>query len=187
VARNLGKSRLKVEVPPVAEEDSPAGEAARRIIAKSAFVTTHHFNLPEDRDWLGVILGARYDGSSVIVADGAPPTDSLETYQPSDIPGGRAPHLWLDAGRGSGSSLYDHIGPGFTLIRFTGADTAGLEAAARGRGVPLKVADVALPAARTLYDCDLYVLRPDGYIAWRGHAVPEDAGALLDTLRDGRP
>ena len=30
VARNLGKSRLKAEVPAIAEEDSPAGEEARR-------------------------------------------------------------------------------------------------------------------------------------------------------------
>ena len=57
VARNLGKQRVRAHVTPVAEEDLPAGEAARAEIAQSQFVTTHHFTLPEDRDFLGVILG----------------------------------------------------------------------------------------------------------------------------------
>ena len=80
------------------------------------------------RDWLGVILGSRYDGSPVIVSDQAPAADSLETYRPSDIPGGRAPHLWLDDGRSHGSSLYDHLGPGFTLFLFKDKDVSKLVA-----------------------------------------------------------
>jgi 2-polyprenyl-6-methoxyphenol hydroxylase-like FAD-dependent oxidoreductase len=182
VARHLGKGRVKVEVPPVAEEDSPAGEAARRELAQQPFVQTHHFNLPEDRDWLGVILGARYDASPLIVSDAPPPPDSLERYQPSDVPGGRAPHLWLDSGRGPGSSLYDHFGLGLTLLRFADADVTALEATARERGIPLEVFDVSLPQARKLYARGLYLVRPDHCIAWRGDAVPKDAGALLDTV-----
>ena len=87
VARNLGKQRVRAHVTPVAEEDSPAGEAARAEIAQSQFVTTHHFTLPEDRDFLGVILGSRYDGSPLIVADAPEPPDSRERYVPSDHPG----------------------------------------------------------------------------------------------------
>jgi 2-polyprenyl-6-methoxyphenol hydroxylase-like FAD-dependent oxidoreductase len=182
VARNLGKSRKKADVPAIAEEDSPAGEEARRQLAQQPFVQTHHFNLPEDRDWLGVILGARYEDSPLTINDGPSPADSLERYQPSDIPGGRAPHLWLDQGRGPGSSLYDHLGPGLTLLRFAGADTAALEVAARDRGIPLKVFDVTLADAQTLYARKLYLVRPDHCIAWRGDALPVDAGALLDTV-----
>lgn len=182
VARNLGKSRLKAEVPPIAEEDSPAGEQARRELAQQPFVQTHHFNLPEDRDWLGVILGARYDGSPLVVSDGPPPTDSLERYQPSDVPGGRAPHLWLDAGRAQGSSLFDHFGLGLTLLRFAQADVAPLERAAAARGIPLKIYDVPLQQARTLYSRELYLIRPDHYIAWRGNALPDNAVELLDTV-----
>jgi 2-polyprenyl-6-methoxyphenol hydroxylase-like FAD-dependent oxidoreductase len=188
VARNLGKLRLKADVTAVAEEDSPAGEAARQELAKSPFVTTHHFTLPEDRDWLGVILGSRYDDSPIVVSDCAPPPDSLERYVPSDIPGGRAPHLWLDQGRAAGSSLFDRLGPGFTLLRLTGErDTSPLEDAARVRGVPLTVLDIASPAARELYARSLYLIRPDRYIAWRGDELPRDVDALLDTVRGRRP
>jgi len=49
----------------------------------------------------GVQIGGRYDGSPVIVADGEPPADTFpdtyDEYMPIGIPGGRAPHLWLDA------------------------------------------------------------------------------------------
>ena len=182
VARNLGKSRLKAEIPAVAEEASPAGEAARRALAQQPFVQTHHFNLPEDRDWLGVILGARYDGSPLVVSDGLPPPESLERYVPSDIPGGRAPHLWLDKNRGKGSSLFDHFGLEFTLLRFADADVAALERAAKERGIPLKVFDVRLPDAKTLYARKLYLIRPDHYIAWRGDALPGAIGEFLDRL-----
>jgi 2-polyprenyl-6-methoxyphenol hydroxylase-like FAD-dependent oxidoreductase len=183
VARGLGKTRIKVEVPAVAEEDSPAGQSARNIIAQSPFVTTHHFTLPEDRDFLGVILGARYDGSPLIVADGPPPADSLEHYVPSSIPGGRAPHLWLDRARGPGSSLYDHIGSGFALLRFGGSsDTSRLETAAQSGEIPLQIVDVQLPEARALYDRNFYLVRPDGYIAWCGDALPNDVDGLLDIV-----
>jgi hypothetical protein len=47
------------------------------------------------------------------------------------------------------------------------------------RKIPLKLLDVHLPEARPLYGCDLVLIRPDGYIAWRGDRVPDDADALL--------
>ena len=56
----------------------------------------------------------------------------LRRYMPSGVPGGRAPHYWLDAGRGYGNSLFDHFGTGFTLLRL-GGKAAGRRAA-RGRG-----------------------------------------------------
>jgi hypothetical protein len=188
VARGLGKTRIKVDVPAVAETDTPAGEAARGVIAQSPFVTTHHFTLPEERDFLGVILGARYDGLPLIASDAAPPEESLERYRPSDVPGGRAPHLWLDGGRGPGSSLFDRFGRGFTLLRVGDAshDVALLTEAASARGMPLTIVDVDLPQARELYGCKLYLVRPDFYIAWRGDELP-DAGALLDRVAGRAP
>jgi hypothetical protein len=177
-----------VEVPAVAEQDSLAGQTARDIVAQSPFVTTHHFTLPEDRDFLGVILGARYDGSPLIVSDEPPPADSLEGYVPSSIPGGRAPHLWLDRDRGHGSSLYDRLGCGFALLRFGGSsDTSKLDDAARSGEIPLQIVEVALPEARALYDRNFYLVRPDGYIAWRGDALPDDVDGLLDILLGRKP
>ena len=187
VARGLGKTRIKVEVPVVAEEDSPAGQMARDAIARHPFVTTHHFTLPEERDWLGVILGARYDGSPLIASDRSPPAESLEQYKPSDIPGGRAPHLWLESGRGPGCSLFDHLGQGFTLLCFTNSsDALKLENAAQQRHIPLSVIDLSSVDAQSLYSQKFYLVRPDHYIAWRGDTLPGDVGALLDTLSGNR-
>jgi 2-polyprenyl-6-methoxyphenol hydroxylase-like FAD-dependent oxidoreductase len=42
------------------------------------------------------------------------PEYSLSDFTPSTFPGCRTPHLWLADGR----SLYDALGPGFTLLRF---------------------------------------------------------------------
>ena len=91
------------------------------------------------------------------------------------------PHCWLGPGRGYDDSLFDHLGKGFTLIRLGGkpADTSSLAAAARERHVPLKVLEVPAPEARDLYGCDLALVRPDQYVAWRGNASPADPGKLM--------
>jgi 2-polyprenyl-6-methoxyphenol hydroxylase-like FAD-dependent oxidoreductase len=188
-ARELGLSRHDVAVTPVIEEDSPAGEKARQEVQQSDFITKSHFLVPEDRDSLGVTLGARYDGSPIIAADGAPPADSLETYAPSSVPGGRAPHLWIGEGRGMGHSLYDHLGPGFTLLCVATApeDADRFEDAARNRGLPMKILAVDHPDARKLYDRRLYLIRPDQCIAWRGDDVPDDLDGLLSLVTGGKP
>jgi len=130
---------------------------------------------------LGVQLGARYDGSPIVAGEGAPPADSFENYTPTGVPGGRAPHIWLDGRRETGDSLYDRLGAGFTLLRLGGktADTAGIAAAAARRAIPLGVLDVESAAARELYQRDLVLIRPDQYVAWRGNRPPEDADRLL--------
>jgi len=52
----------------------------------------------------------------------------MDSYTPSTVPGCRTPHLW----RKDGSSLYDAMGPEFTLLRI---DSAVECRAAAGRGV----------------------------------------------------
>src|SRR5262249_40723117 len=96
VARQMGKAWAELGVTPAIEQDSAVGAAERARAAQSSFVLNNHFVLPEERDFLGVVLGARYDGSPLVVADGSPPADDVETYTASSAPGGRAPHLWLD-------------------------------------------------------------------------------------------
>jgi len=180
VAREMGKAWHDLDVTAAIEQNSAEGAAERERAAQSSFVVENHFVRPEDRDWLGVVLGARYDGSPIVVADAPPPHDELETYTPSSVPGGRAPHLWLDSGRGRGSSLYDRFGPYFTLLRFAGAgDTASLEAAASRADMPLKVVDVTIPDAGALYERKLVLVRPDQHIAWRGDELPQDVDALV--------
>jgi 2-polyprenyl-6-methoxyphenol hydroxylase-like FAD-dependent oxidoreductase len=179
VARGMGKAWHDIEVTPVIEHDTPEGAAERARAAQSSFVLKNHFVLPEERDFLGVVLGARYDGSPVIVADGAAPEAGIETYSPSSVPGGRAPHLWLDDERGAGSSLFDRLGRYFTLLRFANADTAALERAAGRAGVSLDIVDVSHANARELYPRKLALVRPDQHVAWRGDELPHDTEGLL--------
>jgi 2-polyprenyl-6-methoxyphenol hydroxylase-like FAD-dependent oxidoreductase len=145
VARDMGKAWHDIEVRPPIEQNSPDGAAERARAAQSSFVLKNHFVLPEERDSLGVVLGARYDGSPLIVPDGVPPANEVETYTPSSVPGGRAPHLWLDEARGQGSSLFDRLGRYFTVLRFAHADTTALERAAQDAGVPMDL--VRCPAS----------------------------------------
>jgi hypothetical protein len=83
--------------------------------------------------------------------------------------------VWLDDGRGPGSSLFDRLGIGFTLLRLgpRASDGASLLEAAKKRGMPMSVLDVPDRDARDLYGCDLCLIRPDQHVAWRGDAVQE--------------
>ena len=174
-ARELNKHLANM--PPIDDiaEDTPAGAATRRI------VSAHLATMTEEYASIGVQLGARYDGSPIMVANGTPPADDYLNYMPSGVPGGRAPHYWVGPGRGHDHSLFDRFGKGFTLLRLGGkvANTSAIEAAARKRGIPLTVLDVPAPDARDLYGRDLALIRPDQYIAWSGNAPPTDAEALL--------
>ncbi len=171
LACNIGDTPVAPEI----EEDSAAGAAARS--EAGAFLST----FGEEFASLGVQLGARYDGSHIVVSDGiAPPADDPVTYVPSACPGGRAPHLWFP----DRSSLFDHFGLGFTLLRLPGCrqDTRALESAARSRGVPLTVLDVAVAEGRALYERDLALIRPDQHVAWRGNRLPDDCEALIERV-----
>ena len=111
-ARQLSKNIGDIAIPTAVEENSPAGEQARRELG--AVLST----CGEQYGSIGVQLGARYDGSPIVAEDGgAPPADDFIDYTPSSVPGGRAPHFWMDEGRGFGSSLFDRLGTGFTLLR----------------------------------------------------------------------
>jgi 2-polyprenyl-6-methoxyphenol hydroxylase-like FAD-dependent oxidoreductase len=128
----------------------------------------------------GLQLGYRYESSPICVDDGtAPLPDDPEKFVPSARPGSRAPHALLADGR----STLDLFGRGFVLLRFGDVPTAALEQAARSRGVPLTVAEIGEPEAAALYGKKLVLVRPDGHVAWRGDAVAESAGTLIDRVR----
>jgi Aromatic-ring hydroxylase, C-terminal len=160
------------------EEDNAEGEAARRRVG------AHLSTFGEAFSSIGLQLGVRYDGSPIIVPDGVPPADNFSRYTPSSVPGGRAPHFWMDEWRGRGSSLYDRLGIGFTLLKLGrhAAGSAALEAAARRRGIPLDVLDIPSETARDLYGRDLVLIRPDQHVAWRGNQPSQDPDMLWNKL-----
>jgi hypothetical protein len=174
-ARRLTANIGETDVDPAIEQSTPAGDAAR-LKASRMFA-----GFSEQFASIGVQLGARYDGSPVIGEGGSPPADSLTSYVPTSAPGGRAPHVWLDAGRGLGSSLFDRLGRGFTLLRLgpRSPDVSGIVETALIRQMRLDVLDIADSDTRDLYGCDLALIRPDQYVAWRGNGAMKDAEAVL--------
>jgi hypothetical protein len=101
-------------------------------------------------------------------------------YTQTARPGSRAPHVWLSDGR----STLDLFGRGFVLLRFEpGAKTSELEDAAKRRGVPLEVVDLDNDEARRLYVNRLVLVRPDGFVAWRGDALPHSPADIIETVR----
>ena len=175
-ARAIAKQVGVLDIPTGMEEDLTIGAQQRQEVG--AQISTY---LGTQFAPIGVELGARYDGSSIVASDEAAPTDSIVQYIPTGQPGGRAPHSWLGAGRGIGDSLYDRLGNGFTLLRLgrKSTDGASLVEAAKKSGVPLDILDVADAATRDLYGADLVLIRPDQHIAWRGAKSPSDASAIL--------
>jgi 2-polyprenyl-6-methoxyphenol hydroxylase-like FAD-dependent oxidoreductase len=156
---------------PEIEDETPAGEAARRRAGE--YYAAHgraEFNIP------GVTFGGRYDGSPAIVPDGTqPPPDTANSYVPSACPGGRPPHLWLADGR----SLYDCFGFEWTLLRLGAAEGRRFTESS----LPLAVVDMKTEEARELYQADLVLIRPDQIVAWRGSSDAE-AGAIIEKLID---
>jgi 2-polyprenyl-6-methoxyphenol hydroxylase-like FAD-dependent oxidoreductase len=132
---------------------------------------------------LGVVLGGRYGDSPAIVPDGTrPPREQVTEYEPSACPGCLAPHLWMP----DGTSLYDHFGPGFTLLADRGAapaDVSRLERAATERTVPLRVVTLADARFPALYQARFALVRPDQHVAWRGDRLPPDCLDLVDRAR----
>src|SRR5262249_47132686 len=125
-----------------------------------------------------------YDASPIIAYDGEPhPSYTMHDFASSTVPGCRMPHQWL----GDGRSLYDVLGPGYTLVRLDPAvSVGGIVAAAARRNGPLAVLDVTAPEARALYARNLVLVRPDQHVAWRGDEEPVAALELIDCVRGAR-
>jgi 2-polyprenyl-6-methoxyphenol hydroxylase-like FAD-dependent oxidoreductase len=160
------------------ERPGAQGDRARTDLGE--LILRH--KLPEFRS-LGVVLGYRYRGSPITVPDGtdAPP-EEVTDYRPSAHPGCLAPHLWL----GDGSSLYDHFGPGFTLLlrgEQSMEKALTLQQAAAARQLPLELVAVAEPRFGELYEAEFALVRPDQHVAWRGDRLPGNPLELLDRVR----
>lgn len=163
-------------VRPGLEDAGLLGEATRREVGEIIQATK-----VREFKTLGLVLGARYADSPIVVSDGsAPPAEQVMLYVPSAHPGCLAPHLWL----ADGSSLYDHFGKGFTLLVTHGAydDAERLAALAAERNIPLKILSLGDERLRARYEARFALIRPDQHVAWRGDEIPADMKSLLDTV-----
>jgi len=156
---------------PGLEEDGPRGEAIRREVGDAILASkAREFNT------LGLVLGAHYCGSPAVVPDGSvPPPEHHAHYVPSATPGCLAPHAWL----ADGSSLYDHFGPGLTLLETDGGDGGPMAQAAARLGIPLRRLAPGDPRLRRHYQARFALIRPDQHVAWRADALPADPAAVL--------
>jgi 2-polyprenyl-6-methoxyphenol hydroxylase-like FAD-dependent oxidoreductase len=168
--------RRRGAVPDDIEDAGPQGERAREQVGR----LTYEINV-QQYACAGLNFGTYYDRSPIIAYDGAGhPAYTMDHYTPSTVPGCRTPHLW----REDGSSLYDAMGEGFTLLRFDPlVDVEALEMAARARGVPLKILDIEKSSAVISDGNALVLSRPDQHVAWRGSEVPADPVGLIDRVR----
>ncbi|WP_370181665.1 FAD-dependent oxidoreductase [Rhodococcus wratislaviensis] len=149
-------------------QDGPAAEEARRRTAEALAVKKSEFHS------LGLVLGYAYTDSPVIVPDGStPPAEDPVEYVPTACPGALLPHAWW----GDGRSLYDVLGPEYTLVVLDAAGSSwhtaeldALTAKAAELGVPLTV--LRLPdtdgSLGGLFGAPFVLVRPDQHVAWRG-------------------
>jgi 2-polyprenyl-6-methoxyphenol hydroxylase-like FAD-dependent oxidoreductase len=171
-------ARARAEVPAAIEDAGPDGDAVRERFGRMVY----ELNVPQYCCG-GLNFGYFYDRSPIIAYDGeAPPAYTMYDFAPSTVPGCRTPHVWLKDGR----SLYDAMGPGFTLLRFDRSVAAdGLVGAAAKRGVPFVLLDVEVEDGP--YRHKLVLSRPDQHVAWRGNEQPDDPIALIDLIRGATP
>lgn len=127
----------------------------------------------------GLNFGIQYENSPIIIYDdGVAPKFDVSEYTPSTVPGCRAPFFVFAE---TGVPVMDRFGDGYTLlVSDDEIDTGGLAAAAKARGMPFKVINIAHePQARRHYDHKLVLVRPDDRIAWRSNSAPADPVQIL--------
>jgi len=172
VLENIEAMRSGGSIPPALVADTPEGAAIRQFLGQRLF----EINVPQMSPE-GLNFGYYYEGSPIIAYDGeAAPTYDMGAFTPSTAPGCRLPHFRL----ADGSSVYDRLGPDYTLINF-GGDQGPLVDAAAEAGVPLKIVEASRPA-EAVFRHQLMIVRFDEHIVWRGDA-PADAQALMSRLK----
>ncbi|PCI54736.1 MAG: hypothetical protein COB36_09395 [Alphaproteobacteria bacterium] len=157
------------------DEDTAEGETARQTLVSELDGQVGLI------DSSGLLLGYRYEGSSICVSDGteAVPFDP-QHYWPTTRPGHRLPHLWVK----EGVSVLDLLGREFTLIRTDpDVNVDDFRGAAEAAGLPLKILDVSAEIFAETYEKKLVLVRPDLMVAWRGDTTPNDVTAVIDQVR----
>jgi putative polyketide hydroxylase len=151
----------------------------------------------EEAPMFNVLIGYQYRSTAVLFDDPAPPaSDAVSLVDELRAqPGTRVPHVWVQHG-GSRVSTIDLAAAGFTLFTgSSGADWATAADAVSARlNVPVSVHRIDTQGQWAqltgLAADEALLVRADGFIGWRGGAVPssheERLGAALCQIL-GRP
>jgi len=171
---NAGRRKWRSAWRPQIRDKTPEGAEIRANVAKIADKEQRKSN-----EILGIEAGYRYIDSPLIWPEpGEGPDPNNPDYVPTTWPGFRLPHVWLE----DGSAIQDQLGKGYTLLRFDNdrVDMTDLIAAFEGTGAPFEVLAIDDAHAVEVYEgYELFLLRPDLHIVWRGNDAPEDAELLV--------
>ena len=117
-----------------------------------------------------------YAGSPV-VSDGAGASGAVGEH----LHRARAGHHLSPVALANGSSVFDLLSDGFTLISLgdNPAEVAGFAAAATRLGVPLEVIETPLCDSTARWQARLILVRPDHFVAFAGDTLPASPVVLL--------
>ncbi len=160
--------------------ESAQAMARRHDDPEAMFKVVANFEAIADAE--AQVLGLTYEKGALIPDGTTPPPFRADYYWPTDRPGSRFPHVWMDASWTE--STIDWFDTRFVLVcgpnadewRRAGEQIAGLSA------VPLAVRSLVTMASPCTIEPDGAVLvRPDGFVAWRpaGAEVRGDREAAL--------
>lgn len=197
--RNAINIALKQALAPlhILSEASGRGEHARHEFERRIPGQARHYR------FAGLDLGFVYEKGAVI-PDGTPrpvADDPVIDYRPTTWPGSRLPHFPVVYGRET-ISIHVAVSPhGFTLFTGTQAAPAWRQAArivggalrmpltclviGPGSDADLRDSADVWPALSEVERTGAVLVRPDGHVAWRAHALPDSpVGALDAALHD---
>jgi 2-polyprenyl-6-methoxyphenol hydroxylase-like FAD-dependent oxidoreductase len=133
---------------------------------------------------IGQALGFTYHEGCVVQDGTVPRPLNPRVYEPSDRPGARFPHAWLDASRER--STLDWFDEHFVVVTGPRGDAwaqAVLDVS-QHLGLPVEFRMLeTLGEGMEMGPRGAVLIRPDGHVAWRCPWQPPDlAGALADAL-----
>ncbi len=179
---NAGRRKWRSAWRPQIRDKTPEGAEIRANVAKIANKEQRKSN-----EILGIEAGYRYIDSPLIWPEpGDGPDPNNPDYVPTTWPGFRLPHVWLK----DGSAIQDRLGKGYTLLRFDNdrVDMSHLIAAFADTGAPFEVLAIDDTHAIEVYEgYELFLLRPDLHIVWRGNDAPEEHELLVAVATGNKP
>ena len=162
-AMQYARTAQRRRIPKILESGGIVGKTVRKRLGRQLY----DINWPQFA-CAGLNFGYYYDDSPIIHYDGVDaPSYDMGTATPSTAPGCRLPHFWM----GGRQSVYDLLGPNYTLLNFSRKPVAEHVARAFDSvNMPLRTVDV--PELPEHYSHAYVLARTDQHVAWRGDEFP---------------